>query len=285
MSNNTISEAKLKEYYEVALDLVQKCGPMLMEGYRKPKADFTVKADFYDLVTVYDKQIEDALTAGLQTAFPESLIIGEEESAATERQAVLTDAPTWIIDPIDGTTNFVHRIPHCCISVGLTINKELVVGIIYNPPANELFSAWKGHGAYLNGQRIHTSKVTTIKQAVVAYEISLIHAAAVRDKNVKRLYKLGSNATATRSFGSGALALCYVATGQCDTYHVEDLKPWDIAAGAVILTEAGGTIYHTKGGKFNVMKPDLVCASTDELAKNVMSLIEEADQITEYTFK
>ncbi|XP_030573083.1 inositol monophosphatase 2-like [Drosophila novamexicana] len=285
MSNSTISEAKLKEYYEVALDLVQKCGPMLMEGYRKPKADFTVKADFYDLVTVYDKQIEDALTAGLQAAFPESLIIGEEESAASERQAVLTDAPTWIIDPIDGTTNFVHRIPHCCISVGLTINKELVVGIIYNPPANELFSAWKGHGAYLNGQRIHTSKVTTIKQAVVAYEISLIHAAAVRDKNVKRLYKLGSNATATRSFGSGALALCYVATGQCDTYHVEDLKPWDIAAGAVILTEAGGTIYHTKGGKFNVMKPDLVCGSTDELAKNVMSLIKEADQITEYTFK
>ncbi|KAM8708698.1 hypothetical protein ACLKA7_015634 [Drosophila subpalustris] len=285
MSNSPISESKLKEYYEVALDLVQKCGPLLMEGYTKPKTDYKVKADFYDLVTVYDKQIEDTLIQGLQAAFPESLIIGEEESAASQRQAELTDAPTWIIDPIDGTTNFIHRIPHCCISVGLTINKELVVGIIYNPPANELFSAWKGHGAYLNGQRIHTSKITKINQAVVAYEISLIHAAPVRDKNLKRIYKLGSNATATRSFGSAALALCYVATAQCDLYHVEDLKPWDIAAGAVILTEAGGCIYHTKGGKFNVMKPDLVCAATEELAKNAMSLIEEADQITEYTFK
>ncbi|XP_017841869.2 inositol monophosphatase 2 [Drosophila busckii] len=280
-----VSEAKLKEYYEVALKLVEKCGPLFMEGYSKPKADYVVKSDFYDLVTVYDKQIEDTLIQGLTSAFPESLIIGEEESATSERQAELTDAPTWIIDPIDGTTNFVHRIPHCCISVGLAIKKELVVGIIYNPPANELFSAWQGHGAYLNGQRISTSKKTTIRQAVVAYEISLIHAARVRDKNIKRIYKLGSNATCTRSFGSAALALCYVATAQCDVYHVEDLKPWDIAAGAVILREAGGTLCHTYGGKFDVMKPDLVCAATEELCKNAISLIEEANQITEYTFK
>ncbi|XP_020815740.1 inositol monophosphatase 2 [Drosophila serrata] len=283
--SSTVSESKLKEYYDVAMKLVLKCGPLMLEGYHKAKNDYEVKKDFYDLVTVYDKQIEDILTEGLVAAFPDSLIIGEEESAASKRQAELTDAPTWIIDPIDGTTNFIHRIPHCCISVGLAVNKELVVGIIYNPPANELFSAYKGHGAYLNGQPIQTSKATTINQAVIAYEISLIHAAAVRDKNIKRLYKLASNATGTRCFGSAALTLCYVATGQCDVYHVEDLKPWDIAAGAIILTEAGGTICHTNGSKFDVMKPDCVCASTPELAKNVISLIEEANQITEYTFK
>lgn len=169
MSNNPLSEAKLKEYYEVALELVRKCGPLLMEGYTKPKTDYKVKADFYDLVTVYDKQIEDTLIEGLQAAFPESLIIGEEESAATNRKAELTDAPTWIIDPIDGTTNFIRRIPHCCISVGLAVNKELVVGIIYSPPANELFSAWKGHGAYLNGERIYTSKITTVSRTVSLY--------------------------------------------------------------------------------------------------------------------
>lgn len=89
----------------------------------------------------------------------------------------------------------------------------------------------------------------------------------------------------TRSFGSAALALCYVATGQCDAYHVDDLQPWDIAAGAVIITEAGGVIYHTEGGKFNVMKPDFVCAATEELCQKVISLIGEANQITEYTFK
>ncbi|XP_060658031.1 uncharacterized protein LOC132792617 [Drosophila nasuta] len=285
MSNNPISESKLQEYYEVALDLVKKCGPLLMEGYSKPKTDYVVKSDFYDLLTVYDKQIEDTLIEGLQKAFPESLIIGEEESAAAHRQAELTDAPTWIIDPIDGTTNFIHRIPHCCISVGLAINKELVVGIIYNPPANELFSAWKGHGAYLNENPIHTSKVTKIKQAIIAYEITLISAAFVRDKNMKRIYKLGSNATATRSFGSAALDAAYVAVGQCDVFHVEDLKPWDIAAGAVILTEAGGSIYHTKGGKFDIMQSYLICGATEELTQEAIKLIEEADQITEYTFK
>jgi len=164
--SSPVSESKLKEYYDVAMKLVLKCGPLMQEGYQKPKTDYKVKADFYDLVTVYDKQIEDILTEGLVAAFPESLIIGEEESAASHRQAELTDAPTWIIDPIDGTTNFIHRIPHCCISVGLAINKELVVGIIYNPPANELFSAYKGHGAYLNGQPIHTSKVTTVRECL-----------------------------------------------------------------------------------------------------------------------
>ncbi|XP_030387343.1 inositol monophosphatase 2-like [Scaptodrosophila lebanonensis] len=283
--SKTVSEAQLKSYYEVAVDLVKKCGPLMLEGYQKGQTDFKVKADFYDLVTVYDKQIEDKLTKGLLSAFPESLIIGEEESAATKRLPELTDAPTWIIDPIDGTTNFIRRIPHCCISVGLAINKELVVGVVYNPPADELFTAWKGHGAFLNGQPINVSKVSKINQAVIAYEISLIHAPSVRDKNIKRIYKLASNATGTRCFGSAALTLCYVATGQVDVYHIEDLKPWDLAGGAVILREAGGVVCHTNGGEFDIMKPNCVCTSTKELSKEVISLIDEANQIMEYTFK
>lgn len=152
---------QLKRYYDVALDLVMNCGPLMREGYDKAEASFQTKAAFYDLVTIYDKQIEDILISGLQAEFPESKIIGEEESAATKRLSELTDAPTWIIDPIDGTTNFINRIPHCCISVGLAVNKELVVGIVYNPIANEMYSAWKGHGAYLNGQRIQVSKNCT----------------------------------------------------------------------------------------------------------------------------
>ncbi|KAM8708697.1 hypothetical protein ACLKA7_015633 [Drosophila subpalustris] len=285
MSNSTISDSKLKEYHDVALDLVHKCGPILMKGFTEPKTDYKIKDEFWNFLTVYDKQIEDTLMEGLKAAFPESLFIGEEELTAANRQAELTDAPTWIIDPIDGTTNFIHRIPHCCISVGLAINKELVVGIIYNPPANEMFSAWKGHGAYLNGQRINSSKITTMNAAVIAHEISLINSSDTRDKNVKRIYKLGSKAAGTRSFGCAALSLCYVATGQCDAYHIDDLQPWDIAAGAVIVTEAGGCIYHTKGGKFNVMKPDLVCAATEELVKQVIDLIEEANQMTGTTFE
>ncbi|XP_022212880.2 inositol monophosphatase ttx-7 [Drosophila obscura] len=287
MSKHQISEKKLQEYYKVSLDLVKQCGPLFLEGFLKPKTDYEVKSAFYDLVTVYDQQIEATLTAGLLKAFPESHIIGEEALAGSlDPQAELTDAPTWIIDPIDGTNNFVRRIPHCCISVGLAINKELVVGIIYNPATNELYSAWKGQGAFLNDHPISVaSSVVTIQQAIVGYEMSLIVVAKGRDQNVKRLCKLASNATATRSFGSAALTLCYIATGRCDAYHVENLKPWDLAAGAIILTEAGGRIYHTSGGKFEVMQPDCVCACTEELARDVIQLIEEADRITEYTFQ
>nr|XP_036671112.1 inositol monophosphatase 2 [Drosophila suzukii] len=280
-----IGEEKLSEYYQVCLELVRKCGPLFLEGFQKPKTDYEVKSAFYDLVTVYDRQIESTLTEGLLKAFPESRIIGEEALAGATTQPELTDAPTWIIDPIDGTNNYVRKIPHCCISVGLTINKELVLGIVYNPPANELYSAWQGHGAFLNDQPIEVSNVKEINQAVVGYEISLIVVSNGRDKNVKRLYKLASNATGTRSFGCAALTLCYIAAGRCDAYHVENLKPWDLAGGAVILREAGGIVYHTSGAKFDVMKPDCVCTCSEGLAKNVIQLIEEADQIADYTIE
>ncbi|XP_075163396.1 uncharacterized protein LOC142236030 [Haematobia irritans] len=280
-----LAEEQLKKYYDVAINLVTKCGHLMREGYNKTESNFQVKSAFYDLVTVYDKQIEEILINGFQNEFPESKIIGEEESAAKNFTATLTDDPTWIIDPIDGTTNFINKIPLCCISVGLAINKELVVGIVYNPIMNEMFSARKGHGAYLNGEPIHVSKVTSISNAVVGLEVSLIHVAAVRDKNVKRLCKLASNATGTRGIGCAALTLCYVASGRFQCFHVEDLQPWDIAGGAVILTEAGGVIRHTSGMTFNIMKPDLICACTEDLLKDMQKLIEEADQIKEYEIK
>lgn len=167
------TKEELQQYYDVALDLVMKCGPIMREGYEKADTNFEVKSAFYDLVTVYDKQIEDILISGLQKKFPQSKVIGEEESAANKRLSELTDAPTWIIDPIDGTTNFINRIPHCCISVGLAINKELVVGVVYNPIANEMYSAFKGHGAYLNGKPIQVSKNCT-SVSILVIEFCLI---------------------------------------------------------------------------------------------------------------
>ncbi|XP_011200461.2 uncharacterized protein LOC105224163 [Bactrocera dorsalis] len=282
--SNTSDDIKIHNYYNVALEVVMKCGPLLREGYGVADADYKQKTATYDLVTVYDKKVEDILVEGLQTAFPESKIIGEESASESGKLPELTDAPTWIIDPIDGTTNFIHRIPHWCISVGLAITRELVVGIVYNPIANEMYSAWKGHGAYLNGQRIHVRKCTEMNDAVLAFEVSIIHAALVRDKYVKRLSKLAAHSTGTRCMGSAALTLCYVASGRFDCYHVEDLMPWDIAAGAVILREAGGLLYHSKGGEFNIMKPDLTAAASPELVKTMVGLIEEADALT-FTFK
>lgn len=155
-------ETKIKEYYDVALDLITKCGPIFMEGYNKAKKEVMVKDAFFDFVTVYDQQIEEKLTEGLLKAFPESVFIGEETLAGKKKLPDLTDAPTWIIDPIDGTTNYIHRLPYCGISVALTIDKELEIGIIYNPVANELFSTRKGHGAFLNGEPIQVTAATEV---------------------------------------------------------------------------------------------------------------------------
>lgn len=159
---STLCEKKLKEYHDVAVDLVTQCGPIFEEGYNKTNKEVTVKAAFFDFVTVYDRQIEDKLTEGLLKAFPESRFIGEESLAGVKQLPELTNAPTWIIDPIDGTTNYIHRIPHCGISVALAVDRELVVGIIYNPAANEMFTTQKGHGAFLNGKPIQVSGATTV---------------------------------------------------------------------------------------------------------------------------
>lgn len=281
---NTICEDQLKEYYDIALDLVIKCGPIFVEGYNKSKKEVMVKSDFFDFVTVYDRQIEEKLTKGLLEAFPESLFIGEEALAGAKELPELTDAPTWIIDPIDGTTNYIHRFPHCGISVALAINKQLVVGIIYNPATNELFTSRRGYGAYLNGEPIQVSGATALSSSVIGHEITLINVASWRDKNIKRVYKLGSVAAGTRCLATAALSLAYVAKGTLDTYHVDNLKPWDVAAGVLLVREAGGVVHDTSGSEFNVMNPNLVAAGKDSLAQEVIQLIKEADQINDYTF-
>ncbi|XP_067642432.1 uncharacterized protein [Eurosta solidaginis] len=282
--SDSSEEQTIQKYYDVALELVMKCGPVASEGYEQAKTDYQTKDAFYDFVTVYDKKVEDLLIAGLKKAFPETQFIGEEDTATNKSEPELTDAPTWIIDPIDGTTNFIRRFPNWCISVGLAIRKELVVGIVYIPVVNEMYSAWKGQGAYLNGQRISVSKCTKIKNAVFGAELSLIQYPPIHDKQIKRICKLTSNCSGCRSMGSAAVSLCYVARGSLDCFAVDDLHPWDIAGGALIIREAGGLVQHSKGGEFSILKPDCIAAATPELAKDMIDLINEADELTDFTF-
>lgn len=274
------TENEICELYNFVEPLVASAGQYMREGYQSARQkNVEVKTEFYDLVTIYDKKIEELLVNGIKKKYPHHKFIGEEESAENKRTPILTDEPTWIIDPIDGTTNFIRKIPHACISIALSVKQEIVLGIVYNPTANEMYTAKKNQGAFLNGEKIQVNNCKKMNDAVVGYEISLIHAPAVRDKNIKRLYKLGSQAQGTRSFGSAALSLCYLASGAIDIYHIEDLKPWDMAAGAIIIREAGGIVLNPKGGEFDVMQPNIVSAATKELAAAVIALIEEANEI------
>jgi len=158
-----VTQAEIEELYSFIHPLAIEAGEILMEGYEMASKNVSIKGDFYDVVTDYDNKIEDFFMAKILASYPGHKFIGEEATAKNNNvSGELTDAPTWIIDPIDGTNNYVRKIPHCCISVGLTINKELVLGIVYNPPANELYSAWQGHGAFLNDQPIEVSNVKEV---------------------------------------------------------------------------------------------------------------------------
>ncbi|XP_015435719.1 PREDICTED: inositol monophosphatase 2-like [Dufourea novaeangliae] len=190
----------------------------------------------------------------------------------------LTDKPTWIIDPIDGTMNYVNSFPYTCISVGLTVCKEIVVGIIYNPLSSELYTAVKGEGAFLNGKPIKTSNVTELRKALAEIEVfSLRIPSKNRDIRWSRFEAVLSATRGIRFMGSSALSLAYVAKGALDCMQVDNLQPWDIAAGVLIVREAGGTILDTKGGTYDLMKPNTIAAANGTLATELQQLIVDTD--------
>lgn len=158
------SDLEFEQYFKLIQNLILKCGSIMNEGFSSKQTKFKTKSAFYDIVSEYDKKIEDIIINGISEEYPTHKFIGEEEQAESNIEALLTNEPTWIIDPIDGTTNFMKKIPQACISVGLAVNKQLVLGIVYNPMLNELFTAKKGHGAFLNGEQIHASRICDVSK-------------------------------------------------------------------------------------------------------------------------
>ncbi|KAG6447119.1 hypothetical protein O3G_MSEX004760 [Manduca sexta] len=264
---------KLDEYFEVAVSLVKTCGNLIIEHINGCKV-FEVKSCDIDFVTEIDKKVEETLIGGLSKRFPTHKFIGEE-SVASGAKCELTDDPTWIIDPVDGTMNFVHGFPHSCISVGLTINKESVLGIIYNPILQQLFTAKKGQGAFLNGRQISVSQVKELHNALVTFE-----AGTSRDEekshvvfeNFKRIICKGHG---VRSLGSAALNMAMVAQGGADANFEFGIHAWDTAAGDILVREAGGVVIDPAGGPFDILARRVLCASTPELAQEIANTIAQ----------
>jgi inositol-phosphate phosphatase/L-galactose 1-phosphate phosphatase len=190
----------------------------------------------------------------IRTAFPTHEFIGEEESAAQGFTAKLTDAPTWMVDPVDGTTNFVHRFPFSCVSIGLAINRQVVVGVVFNPILNEMFHAVRGGGAFRNDVSISASDTTELQNALFATELGTRRDDAFMDAVFERIKLVSKQSRAVRACGSCALNMCSVAMGRFDFYYEVGLGgPWDMAAAALILEEAGGKVLDPCGGHFNLM--------------------------------
>uniref|UniRef100_A0A5S6QV18 Inositol-1-monophosphatase n=1 Tax=Trichuris muris TaxID=70415 RepID=A0A5S6QV18_TRIMR len=267
-----------EEAYKVVLQLVQEGGNLIRDSFRCTKMpNVMTKASEVDLVTDIDRKVEQILVEGLQAKFPTHKFIGEE-STALGKKGTLTDAPTWIIDPIDGTTNFVHKVPFVCISVALYMNKLPIIGVIYNPVLEELFTARKGLGAYRNGFPIQVSKTKELNKALllltfgVQNRFCVPNAVDVYLKNNKRIVEKGIRGH--RSFGSAALNLCYVALGCADAYLEFGLHCWDIAAGMLIVQEAGGQVSDPSGKPLDIMARGILATSTCELAKTISEIID-----------
>lgn len=214
------------------IDAVKKAG----EIYLSAGNDLGVedKGSAVNLVTKYDKMIQDFLFEELQKIVPDCTFLGEEG----DDNKTLTDGYCFVIDPIDGTTNFIKGFQHSAISVALAKDKEFIIGVVLDPDLNNLFYAEKGKGAYLNGKKISVSDCTIDKSLVLfgtcPYEHELAH------KTFELTEKIFYKAIEVRRGGSAALDICYVAGGKADLYYEMILRPWDWAGASVILSEAGG---------------------------------------------
>lgn len=200
-----------------------------------------------DLVTEIDLRVEREFRAMIAQRFPDHVVLGEEFSAEEDRTRVAEFC--WILDPIDGTTNFAHGLPIFCSSLGFEIDGELAVGAVYDPTRRELFTAQRGAGAWLNGAPLRVSSAATVLDSLL---VTGFHYSIHKDpEELLGLFtEFITRARAIRRLGSAALDLCYVAAGRFDGFWEQKLQPWDVAAGALIVQEAGGMVTTSDGQPF-----------------------------------
>ncbi|MBB6449436.1 myo-inositol-1(or 4)-monophosphatase [Geomicrobium halophilum] len=198
--------------------------------------DIDTKEDADDLVTANDFAVQHFLSDKIKQAYPSHFVIGEE---GEQYKNIPDHTITWIIDPIDGTTNYVHQYMNFAISIGIYYKGEGKVGIIYDVMADEMFTAVKGEGAYLNGKKLYPRKSIDFSRAIIGFNARwLVGSAGPKTKEV--FAGMVRDVRATRSYGSASLELAYVAAGRLDAYVSMRLAPWDYAAAAIMISEAGG---------------------------------------------
>lgn len=222
-----------------------------------------------DLVTEADIASQEEIRRILLTTYPGHAFLGEEGQPIGPADAEYR----WLVDPLDGTTNYVHQIPHYCVSIALQHRGKLVCGAVFDPVSHECFTAELGRGAHLNSRKITSSQTTTISDAVVA--VSFPPRVQPKSRELAEFERVIAACRAVRRTGSAALNLCYVAAGRFDAYWGGHTKAWDVAAGALMLQEAGGIITNPDGGQLDINRPRFVAAGTPELHRQMMDLVGE----------
>ncbi len=223
---------------QTAIQAAQEAGRILVE--RLPDDRQVRVKGLRDIVTDADLAAEQAIVQAIRARFPDHALLTEEggESAG--------QAPyVWVVDPLDGTTNYSRRMPIFCVSIGLLHQGQLELGVVYDPLREHLFAAQRGRGATLNGEPLRVSSIDQVGSAIVALDWA--HSHANRREILARLGRIAPACGTLRGLGSAALGLCYVAAGWIEAYFHVGIKPWDIAAGLLLIQEAGGRVTDLEG--------------------------------------
>ena len=236
-----------------AVDLARRAGVLLKEKFNQ-KHEIHYKGEI-NLVTEADKMSEDLIIAAISRKFPDHGILSEESPMITGAGKL-----RWIIDPLDGTTNYAHGYPVFCISIALENEGTIVLGVIYDPMREEMFAAVRGEGAYLNDKKLAVSRTDNISRSLLAtgfpYDIR-----ESKENNLDYFNSMAINVQAIRRAGAAALDLAYLAAGRFDGFWELKLKPWDTAAGCLMVEEAGGLVSNVFGEKWSIFSPHVLASN------------------------
>jgi myo-inositol-1(or 4)-monophosphatase len=244
-----------------AIDIAREAGGLLSELFKTP-LEISYKRRS-DLVTEADRRSEALIVKRLREHFPGHDIVGEEGGGRR------TNADyCWYVDPLDGTTNFAHGFPVFCVTLGLAHRAEVIAGVVYDPTRDELFTAERGAGAFLNGQRLSVSKTASLSSSLLATGFPPF--ADNHDLNIQFYFRFTLLSHGIRRAGSAALDLCSVASGRFEGFWELKLNPWDKAAGSLLVTEAGGRVSDLAGGPFRLLGDDIFASNSlvhDEMSQ------------------
>lgn len=262
----TDSNSDATHYLEVAVEAAREAGAILVAEFDRPKK-ISYKGEV-DIVTESDKRSEDAIVSRLQTRFPQHAIVAEEGGGDAEKSARFR----WHVDPLDGTTNFAHGFPMFAVSIGLLDDGEPLVGAVFNPISNELFTAVRNQGAQLNHKPIHVSDIATLSKSLLATGFPAHK--RMSNPNIHYYWEFTLRSHGVRRAGSAALDLCCVASGRFDGFWEFGLKSWDAAAGILIVREAGGIVTDFAGRPYHAGDRELF-ASNGTIHQEMMTIATE----------
>ncbi|PJJ84854.1 inositol monophosphatase family protein [Mucilaginibacter auburnensis] len=263
----------LEKITQQVIEVAKEAGAFIRKERETFGADKIEYKGLNDLVSYVDKTAEQIIVKGLQTILPEAGFITEEQT-----NTIVSERYNWIIDPLDGTTNFIHGLPVFSVSIALKEHEELVMGVVYEVNLDECFYAWKDSAAYLNGKEIKVSAASKISDSLLAtgfpyYDFSK------QPQYIALFTHLMKSCHGLRRLGSAAVDLAYTACGRFDAYYEYNLNPWDVAAGIVIVRQAGGHVVNYSGGN-EILNSRELLATNGKLTEEMLGVIEEYFKIS-----